>query len=296
MERSAPGRSTVGANGTGTGPSGTAEGVAAFRAVEAMLPEDERICYDPYAVHFTSEARLAWLIKNPNHPFSGLQNTIAARVRYFDEMVKVAARDGLEQLVIMGAGYDTRAYRIDELTRDVRVFEIDHPDTQRVKKEKIRNIFFKLPDHVTYVAVDFETQDFGQRLLECGYSVTKKTLFLMEGLLMYLPGHAIDEMLSFMVHNSGRGSAILFDCSKETAAGDTPDPDIRRAIREHTARQGEPIRFAIPKEGIETFLTEREFSQVRNVTSAEYKRMYFTGKNKDRVLYQPLSFTWAVIR
>jgi methyltransferase (TIGR00027 family) len=260
-----------------------------------MLTEDERICYDPYAIRFTSPARLGGVAAHSEKSFPGLRNTIVARVRYFDDTVRAAASDGLEQLVIMGAGYDTRAYRIDELKGCVRVFEIDRPDTQQIKKEKIREIFSGLPDHVVYVAVDFETQEFGRRLLESGYSPVKKTLFVMEGLIMYLPLPAIDAMLSFIVNSSGKGSAILFDCSGSSGS-DAPSPtDARKNLGEHTARGGEPIRFAIPPEGVEAFLVQRGFSRVLTVTSEEYRRIYFHGKNKDRKLYGSLSFTYAVV-
>jgi methyltransferase (TIGR00027 family) len=258
-----------------------------------MLPEGDRICHDSYAVRFVSPSRLAWVTAHPDEPFPGLRNTIAARVRYFDETIRAAARKGLEQLVILGAGYDSRAYRIAELGT-VRVFEIDHPDTQEIKKEKIREIFGSLPGHVTYVAVDFETQDFGSRLRECGYSPAKKTLFVMEGLLMYLGVKAIDELLGFIAQNSPPGSAILFDCSGRAPPGG-PGPDVQKEMGEHTARNGEPIRFTIPPEGIGAFLAQRNFSLVRTVGWEEYREMYFTGKNRDRVLYRPLTFNYAVV-
>lgn len=295
MERSDTAHNTDKINPNRPGPSRTAEGVAAFRAVESMLPADERICYDPYAVRFISPARLSWLSAHPDDFFPGLANTIVARVRYFDGIVRAAAGDGLEQLIIMGAGYDSRAYRIEELVGKVRVFEIDHPDTQQIKKEKIREIFGSLPDHVIYVPVDFETQELGTRLQECGYSKIKTTLFVMEGLVMYLLPAAVDEMLSFITHNSGSGSAVLFDCSMEPESDVESGSEVRRNLREFTTRHGEPIKFAIPREGIDPFLARRGFSRVRTVTSSEYQRMYFHGKNKDRILYRSLSFIYAVI-
>nr|WP_320161201.1 class I SAM-dependent methyltransferase [uncultured Methanoregula sp.] len=294
MQRSSMAGDASGTHHARASPSGTAEGVAAFRAIEAGLPEEERICNDTYAVRFVDPSRLAWIAEHPDHPFPGLRNTIVARVRFFDDMITAAVGEGLEQLVIMGAGYDSRAYRIDAIRHHVRVFEIDHPDTQVVKTEKIREIFGELPNHVTYVPVDFATQDFGMRLFECGFSKTKKTLFVMEGLLMYLPLPAIDAMLSFIARNSARGSSILFDCSPRTGAGDAPDRDARRELRDHVARHGEPIRFVVPPEGIGAFLAERQFSLIRTVTCADYESMYFHGKNKDRVFYRPLTFFHAV--
>ena len=183
MERSERDRDPA-RNHSRSGPSRTAKRVAAFRAAESMLPQDLRVCYDPYAIRFIDPDRLDELTEYTDNHFPGLRNYVVARARHFDEVITLAAKTGLLQLVILGAGYDTRAYRIKEFTGRVRVFELDHPDTQQVKKEKIREIFGGLPEDVVYVPVDFETQDFGSLLLESGYSPEKKTLFVMEGVIM----------------------------------------------------------------------------------------------------------------
>lgn len=93
----------------------------------------------------------------------------------------------MEQLVILGTGYDTRAYRIKGLKEKVKVFEVDHPGTQIIKKEKIREILGSLPEHVRYVSVDFEKERLGQRLIESRYDPSSKTLFVLEGLIYYIP-------------------------------------------------------------------------------------------------------------
>jgi methyltransferase (TIGR00027 family) len=160
------------------GPSKMAERVAFIRFAESIKPEAERICYDPYAIHFISQeasglSRDTQKTKDAHEyyetHFPGLANSVRARVRYFDDFVKNSLNEGLEQLVILGAGYDTRAYRIEGLKCRVRVFEVDHPRTQSVKIEKIKKVFGYLPDHVTFVPVDFETENFGEKLIEYGY-------------------------------------------------------------------------------------------------------------------------------
>ncbi len=178
-------------------PSKMAEGIAMQRFGESSKPEDERICYDPYAMHFISSEIIEFgmkhpeeakeLIENTERRFPGLSSSIMARVRYFDDFVKKSIEEGLEQLVILGAGYDTRPYRIEELKENIKVFEVDHPNTQSFKVEKIREIFGSAPDHIVYVPVDFETEKFDQKLLDNGYNSSKKTLFVMEGLTMYIP-------------------------------------------------------------------------------------------------------------
>jgi methyltransferase (TIGR00027 family) len=148
--------------------------------------------------------------------FPGVQNSLVARARFIDDFAERLIEEGLQQLVILGAGYDFLAYRIEGLKK-IRTFEVDHPATQSVKTAKIREIFGSIPEHVTYVSADLGTEDFGRRLMEQGYKRSEKTLFIMEGLLYYLPPHVVDEVLSFIAENSGKGSAIIFDYIHESS-------------------------------------------------------------------------------
>jgi methyltransferase (TIGR00027 family) len=287
------------------GSSKMAELIALHRFAESRKPEGERVCYDPYSVYFVDPETLAFAASNPEKTkemseyyerlFPGLGNSIRARVRYFDDFVKNFLKEGIEQLVILGAGYDTRAYRIEGLKGKVRVFEVDHPDTQSTKIEKVKGIFGSLPDHVIYVPADFETDKFGEKLAAQGYDRSLKTLFLLEGLIMYIPPEAVDETLSFIAKNSGKGSTILFDYYPESVVDGTCELEVGKNIRNYTKQQGEPLQFGIREEIVETFLIERGFSGVQNVTAEEYKKMYFRGVNKDRKVCSLLFFAHAVI-
>jgi len=277
------------------GPSQTAERVAAFRAAESMLPQDLRVCNDPYAIRFTDPDRIARLTEYTDSHFPGLRNYVVARARHFDDVITLAAKTGLAQLVILGAGYDTRAYRIEELRGRVRVFELDHPGTQQVKKEKIAEIFGRLPKDVVYVPVDLETQDMGSLLLASGYSPDKKTLFVMEGVIMYLTPAAIDAIFSFIVHNSGKNSAVIFDYPEETGESAPLSREMREELGKHTARGGEPFRFLMPKEGVGAFLRAQGFDRLRITVGDEYRRLYFNRKKEGRELLTTSSFVYAVV-
>lgn len=288
------------------GPSQMAEGIAMQRFVESNKPEGECICNDPYAVHFINPEIIEFGIKHPeeakikvqameNH-LPGLSSSIIARVRYFDDMVTEAIENGLEQLVILGAGYDTRAYRIEGLGEKVKVFEVDHPNTQNFKKEKIREIFGSLPDQVTYVPIDFETQKLDQILFENGYDKSLKTLFIMEGLIMYIPPEAVDETFNFIVNNSGNGSQIIFDYYPESVVDGTTELVVGQNIRNFLIQMEEPLQFGIKKGTIEKFLSSYGFSKIKNVTSADYKKAYFNGKNKNRDVCNLLYFAQAVVK
>ncbi len=97
--------------------------------------------------------------------FPGATDTIVSRIRFIDDCLKDCITEGVEQLVILGAGYDARAYRFNELKNKL-VFEVDHPNTQKLKKNKILNIFGSLPHYIVYVPVDFEKDKLISKLTE----------------------------------------------------------------------------------------------------------------------------------
>lgn len=283
--------------------SKTAMGVLLARFAESRRPEGERICYDPYAVHFVSPGVLEWAAGHPEEVkatqkqreclFPGLDNSVVARVRFFDDFVKKSIDEGVQQLVILGAGYDSRAYRIDGLKK-IRTFEVDHPATQTMKKEKINKIFGHLPDNIVYIPCDLGTDDLRQRLFEMGYDRSKKTLFLMEGLLCYLRPAVVDGIFSFIVKNSGEGSAVLFDYHPQSVVNGSSESVTGRNIWKHVSLLGEPFQFGI-EGSVETFLAKRGFSKVQNVTSEDYKKAYFHGANEDRAVFSLLYFAHAVV-
>lgn len=286
------------------GPSKTAETIAMVRVSESKKPEAERVCYDPYAIRFISQEVLDFVTNNPEkyralinqneRLVPGARNSIVARVRFFDDIVESAVNDGLEQLVILGAGYDTRSYRIEGLDK-VKIFEVDHPVTQEVKIEKIKEIFSSLPDHVTYVPVDLEIDDLKQEILKSGYDSSKKTLFIMEGILMYLTPDIVDEVLSFMVHNSGKESAIVFDYIPLSVVDGTCELEAGRNWRKGVMDVGEPFLFGVKDGTIKSFLVQRGFSKIRNMTSEDYKRAYFNEKCGDVKVNSLSLFVYAEV-
>ncbi len=164
-----------------------------------------------------------------------------------------------------------------------------------MKTEKVKKIFGSLPDHVVYVPADLGREDFGKRLLEMGYDQSKKALFIMEGVIFYIPPKMVDEILSFIVKNSCKGSAVLFDYFPQSVVDGSSELEVGRNIHNQLAQIGEPLQFGIEEGMIETFLAERGFSQVGNVTSEDYKRAYFHRVNKDKFVCSLMSFVHAVV-
>ncbi|MFA4860612.1 SAM-dependent methyltransferase [Methanoregula sp.] len=289
----------------GAGPSKTAETTTLVRSGESMKPADIRLFFDPYAIRFIKPALLAWFNAHPDETreiveyeerrFPGMNSAIVARTRYFDDIISESLETGVEQLVIMGAGFDARAHRISGLSSGVRVFELDQPDTQAVKQLRVREIFGHLPSHVSYVPADLKTAVWQETLIDHGYDPGKKSLFVLEGLCMYLSPETVDTILGFVVSRAGPGSSVLFDYPAMSLIDGSDDSLIAKNFRQRVNGLGEPLRFGIPDGSVVAFLHRRGFSRVRNLTPPEGNARYFHGKNADRPMCSLFSFVHADI-
>ena len=275
----------------------TASGIAVARAVESEKPEGVRICYDPYAAKFLNPLFYRFMRFFINTGYAeatgkGVMGFLVARCRYMDDTLQQCLEDGLQQLVILGAGYDSRAYRFEQLrqpvprdpdrAKGVRVFEVDHPATQQVKISKVRRALGELPEHVTYVGIDFITQTLEKRLPECGYDEGLRTLFIWEGVVMYLSAEAVDNTLSFIAHHSGTGSQVIFDYIYTALTDGTVRHGEVSRMRRVRSISGEGLTFAIPEGTVQDFLERRGFIKVRDVTSDDLHQRYFSGPNARR--------------
>jgi len=136
----------------------------------------------------------------------GLRMQIAARTRFFDEAVLAGIERGLAQVVILGAGYDDRALRFR--APGVRFFELDHPDTQADKRRRLRASRART-DQLVLAAADFRNDDVGGTLERVGHDRAQATLFLCEGLLVYLGGPAIVALLAALAARATAESALV---------------------------------------------------------------------------------------
>jgi len=202
---------------------------------------------------------------------------------------------GFEQVVVLGAGFDSRAYRFEKLKTQTRVFEVDHPATQRAKQDKLKDIFGCLPEHVVYVPIDFTTDSLEERLLECGYDPRRKTLFVWEGVTYYITAEAVDRTLAFVANHSGPGSSLIFDYIYPAVVEGTCPRREAKLWRKTMIPRGEALLFGIEQGTIETFLAQRGFHKVTNVTHTFLKRDYLTGKNRRRKISPIFAIVHATI-
>jgi methyltransferase (TIGR00027 family) len=142
---------------------------------------------------------------------------MAVRTAALDTIVRDEVRRGTTQLVILGAGMDGRAWRMPELAQS-RVFEVDHPDTQRYKREHTQSLPMAAAQ-TTFVAVDFEREDLGERLAAAGHDSNAPSTWLWEGVVMYLTRSAMRATLATISSRSAPGSGLVVNYQSEQRRG-----------------------------------------------------------------------------
>ena len=156
--------------------------------------------------------------------------------------------------MLLGAGLDSRCYRLRDELSAAALFEVDHPVTAAVKAERLEAIFGEMPDHVNYVHVDFNTQDVGERLAAHGFDPAARSIVLWSGVAPYLEPEGVAQTLRWFASGTGPGSAMCFDYLwQEMLDGDDSfhgAPELRKRVEEG----GEPFKFGIPRGGTKEFV------------------------------------------
>ncbi len=246
-------------------PSSTAAIVAAARAITHHTGTVQGFS-DPYAERLlpaSYQRRVAIgayrrMVRPGAHLF-GLR-TVA-----IDQGIRQAPN--LEQLVILGAGLDARAWRLPELT-DLPVFEVDHPSTQRYKRERIQSWESRPKHH--FVAVDFERDSLDERLESAGHDPDRGTVWVWEGVTMYLYSDAIDATLETVASRSAQQSRLLVTYLQPSFARD--------AVGVFTRLVGEPVRSAIRPEEMADRLGRFGFEVARDECGVDWHERWAQGR------------------
>lgn len=159
-------------------------------------------------------------------------DSVPLRTMAIDAALREALALGATQLVMLGAGLDGRAHRMDELA-DVTVFEVDHPSTQAEKKKRAQGLPKRCKD-LRYVSVDFEREDVASRLAEAGHEPKQRSVFIWEGVIVYLTDQALRATLQSVVVSSAPGSRLLAQYRQPSTA------DEEARLQKMVAKMGEP--------------------------------------------------------
>jgi methyltransferase (TIGR00027 family) len=260
--------------------SRTAQYAAFFRALESRRPARQRLFDDPLAVAFLDRSlraavvaaglpalgrALPWML---DRWIPGPRPSAVVRTRLIDDAVRSAVAAGVQQVVILGAGFDTRAYRMPELRR-LAVFEVDHPDTQAVKLHVLEGELETRPDLVTLVPVDFDRDHLATALADAGLQPGLATFIIWEGVASYLTPQAVDATVRWAHSVSGRGShLVLTYVDRGLVDGTRQFPDAGAWVRS-VARAGEPFVFGFEPADLPRYLTERGWDLVADLSTTE---------------------------
>ena len=262
-------------------PSKTAIWVAAGRAIGAKHPNERYRNPDYLAIKFVGPRERAIL---RDYPLDALDmdyatamrtlrdpemvRSVNLRTRYFDAALEEALALNIRQIVILGAGFDSRGYRFADRVDNARFFEVDQPATQEYKKLRVEEIFGALPPQVRYVPVDFTKDDLLTQLTKAGYAEREPTLFIWEGVTYYLPERAVRDTLRFVRNHAAPRSRIAFDyVVRGHYKIDNPNTTM--------ARWGEPFVFGFPGERASEYLRREGLEVVSDETGFEYLHRLF---------------------
>lgn len=261
----------------------TAQLNAAQRAAETLRPAARRLLDDPYSRHFVEHPALRAILAHPrsadaalrvvDRVWGGLHAHVALRVRYADDACQAAIDAGIDQLVLLGAGFDTTSLR--RATASVTVFEVDAPTTQAHKRPVVERLSAARHSRQTvWVPCDFEQDGLCERLLDSGFDPARPSLVIWLGVTPYLTRAAIDATLGDLAEICAPGSRLIVDyiCAG-VVASQTPWKSAGRVAR-MVARRGEPYRSDFTESGLNEMLSAHDFQPREHLSVSALLRRY----------------------
>jgi methyltransferase (TIGR00027 family) len=264
----------------------SAETLATLRAVVANETRLAVKCEDRFAKAFVRTKNRILASVLPQALLKKVFDTAApgsycftiARTRHFDEALLAACRSGVQQVVLLGAGYDSRAFRFKDALAGVTIFEVDHPGTQARKQRILQASFGKLPANLHYAPVDFTRDSLEAALLRNGFARNRRTLFLWEGVSYYLPERAVQNVLDF-VASCAPGSSIMFDYAIRSFVDGNASTYGGEQVANWLKRIGEPFLFGLDPAETSAFLTARKMRVLSDLGPEELEKRYLDMKD-----------------
>lgn len=207
------------------------------------------------------------------------------RTKFIDEAMLAEVAAGLDELILLGAGFDSRPYRFAEELRGVRVIEVDHPASQASKRARLRRLLGHEPEHVTFVGIDFTCEDLDAALVAAGHERSAKTLFVWSGVSFYLPEHAVAEVLSWVAAHDSPRASIVFDAFWAEAIDGSREYYGARELRKAAAARDEPLRWGIPVGRVAETLSRFGLQEEQTLTGEQASAIYM--KRSDGILCDP---------
>jgi len=256
--------------------SRTALGAAGHRAAHQVL-EGGHVFFDPLAMRVLGPEAQAAIAEADDHPARrGLRLFVAVRSRFAEDAARRAIALGTRQIVVLGAGLDTFAFRVEPIA-GLRVYEVDHPATQAEKRRRLAAAEIVAGAEVVFAGCDFERESFAEALAAAGFDREAPSFFVWLGVTPYLSREAIEAAFATIAALPS-GAEVAFDYANPAGSIDNP---AMRAAHEELARRvaaaGEPLRTFFETPALHSRLGELGLSVVEDLGPAEIAARFFPG-------------------
>jgi methyltransferase (TIGR00027 family) len=286
---------------TKQGVGSTALGVATFRLIEQYQPKEIRMFDDPVVRDLLDAPTQAmmqfastrvFMIEQMEAIGKGLYGGQVCRTRYIDDAVEAALAAGINQVVILGAGFDTRPYRLPGMEQ-VKVFEVDLPGVQSDKKKRLQKRFGHLPENVTFIPIDFETQTLESVFAGTTFDSSSPAVFVWEGVTPYISEKAVSQTLSF-VGNSAPGSILVFTYILKSVISRRSQIADANKINDAVADHAHWI-FGLEPASLKEYLLPYHLSLVADVGDADYQEKYLRPLKRKLDVFEGERVAQAVV-
>jgi methyltransferase (TIGR00027 family) len=261
--------------------------MALFRAIESAQPARQRLFHDPFAPMFVS-APLRRVVRWSTIPmlasflrgmidrfWPGARTSAVARTRLIDDWIADSVRNGSQQLLVLGAGFDSRAWRLPILAK-LPVFEVDHAATAAEKGRRIAALAAETSGVVS-IAIDFDREQLPEVLSAAGFDPRIVTTVVWEGVTNYLTTDAVASVLSW-VGTLATGSTLIFTYIHRDVLAEPARFEGARNILMAVARAGEPWTFGMAPEALPRCLQSRGLRLLEDLGADDYRARYFGPK------------------
>jgi len=270
-------------------PSETAMFAALHRAMANKYFKNEKFGPDYLAEYFLpSHFRFfikfkkirANIKKKLDKLLPGLHEYMIARTAWLDSLFVKALNNKIPQIVLLGAGYDTRAYRFAEHNIATKVFDLDIATTQARKKACLQKAKIEVPKSVSLVSIDFNKQSLQNVLAESGYDSQQKTLFLWEGVSYYLQPESVDATLGFVSSSEDLTSLLAFDYAVSITEKNRSAYGVTEFLNTMKKQHGdEALLFSVAEGNVGSFLEQRGLRVISHLNKKEIEQTFLAGEN-----------------
>jgi methyltransferase (TIGR00027 family) len=259
--------------------SKTIELPAIMRALHQTVDDDPKILTDPIAARLIqADDDRGWLAPLLDHPFAKQWRAgFALRARYAEDLLAEGMQRGVRQYVVLGAGLDTFAYRQPVWGSSLRIYEVDHPITQRWKQDRLKAAEIVIPSNLRFVPIDFERTAIPEHLGASDFAFGAQTLCSWMGVTQYLTRDALEATFRFVL-SLPPGSEIVFSfvLPQEEVSG--LEAEALAAAARRAAQIGEPWLTRLHADELTAKLRLMGFSRVLHLTPEEARLRYFDGR------------------